>query len=90
MINLLFQGQMEMATAMTGLLTRGNFLRVDSTVPSGAYALDSVEQMESMVALGRGVAVEDKIFTAVQSRFLNGRVVDKFIPCHNVFGTVTS
>jgi len=76
----MFRGQMEASWTMANLLTGERSIRVDAIVAPKVYGLDSVGQINEMVALGQGEAKKKAIWEPVAMRFLNGLTVEKFVP----------
>lgn len=72
------QGEAAHKQAML-LLGRERFLRVDSPTRPGEYSLDSADQVQALVALGRGKAVEREVLEPVRLRFLNGMQAERFV-----------
>lgn len=78
-VRLLMNAQTEAAWKQAMLLVgRERFLRVDCETRPGDYALDSVVEIDSLAALGRGKAVEKDVLDSVRARFLNGVPVPPF------------
>jgi uncharacterized protein len=80
LVGLMFRGQMEMSWAIASLLTGRRSVYVDAIVEPGIYSLDAVAQIDRMIILGRGEAVKKAVWEAVNSRFLNGQLAEKFVP----------
>jgi uncharacterized protein len=79
LVGLMFRGQMEASWAIANLLTGERSVCVDATVEPGIYSLDAAAQIDRMVILGRGEAVKKAVWEPINSRFLNGQPVDKFV-----------
>ena len=81
LVDVMFRGQAELALNVPSLLTDGRVVRVDQIVEPGFYSLDSVEQVDQMIALGRSEAVKKAVLDQVTSRFLNNDLAAPFQPC---------
>jgi hypothetical protein len=78
-VKLLMNAQGEAAHRQAMLLTgRDRFLRVDCETRPGDYGLDSVQEVESLAAMGRSKAVEKEVLDKVRSLFLNGTPAPPF------------
>ncbi|HUF63678.1 MAG TPA: CBASS cGAMP-activated phospholipase [Verrucomicrobiales bacterium] len=82
-VKLLMNSQSEAAQKQAMLLVgRERFLRVDCETRPGDYGLDSVGEVDALVAMGRGKAVEKEILDKVRALFLNGIPAAHFQPAH--------
>ncbi|TVP93868.1 MAG: patatin [Planctomycetaceae bacterium] len=82
LVEILMTAQQEAANAQAMLLVDRRFHRIDHQSPRGQFSLDDArpEQIERLIALGRGEAVKKANIEAVGDRFLNGRHAPPFQP----------
>jgi hypothetical protein len=66
------------------LLVNRRFHRIDHKSPRGQLSLDDArpEQIERLIALGRGEPVKKENIELVRQRFLNGRHAEPFKPVY--------
>ena len=85
-VDLMFQGQTEASLKQSSLLVDGRVHRIDATVESGRFSLDSAtnENISELVELGRGEALKKDNLSVVKERFLNGEQAEKFRPIHGL------
>lgn len=86
MVEILMNAHQEAANAQAMLLVDRRFHRIDHKAPRGQFSLDNArpEQIERLIALGRGEAVKKENIEVVRERFLNGRHAPPFTPMYNI------
>jgi uncharacterized protein len=85
-IDLMFEAQMEAATALAGLLVSGRLHRINVTTKPGQFSLDdaSPKSIKDLIVLGRGEAMRKMNLEPVKARFLNGTKAAPFVPIYPV------
>lgn len=82
-IKLLMNAQGEASHKQAMLLVGdANFMRVDCNTRPGDYAMDDASDINSLSAMGRGVAVEKLVLERVKRQFINGIHAAQFTPFH--------
>jgi len=84
LLGLLFQAQMEASLAISSLLIKERFIRVDEITPEGAYKLDSSGKIKQLAALGRSCATQTAILDRVRAEFLDGIPAEPFTPIYRI------
>lgn len=86
LVEILMNAQQEAANAQAMLLVNRRFHRIDHKAPRGQFLLDDArpEQIERLIALGRGEAVKKENIEVVRARFLDGQHAPPFTPAYNL------
>ena len=86
LVEILMTAQQEAANAQSMLLVNRRFHRIDYKALRVQFSLDDArpEQIERLIALGRGEAVKKENIDLVRERFLNGQHALPLTPVYNV------
>ncbi len=86
LVEILMNAQQQAANAQAMLLLNRRFHRIDYKAPRGQFSLDDArpQQIERLIALGRGEAVKKENIEVVRERFLNGQPAPPFTPVYSV------
>jgi len=86
LVEIMMNAQQEAANAQAMLLVNRRFHRIDHKAPRGQFSLDDAraQQIERLIALGRGEGVKKENIEVVRERFLDGHHAPPFVPVYNV------
>lgn len=82
LLDVALTAQVEASVAQAELLVERRLLRINAVTAAGQFSLDDAKQstLVALAALGRAEAVKRENLDAIKQRFLNGEVVERFIP----------
>ena len=80
LITLFMMSQTEGSRAMANLLTNGHLTNINYLSRNGEFSLDDASRVEDLVGLGRSEAAKEDIVEQVTRSFLNGTVIQPYVP----------